>query len=83
MEYPELGWTRIQELSEKLAVEDRKVVESLLDKIEILYWELEKAKLSSKAPTYIPSFYSAPSLQIHIGHQMVGVCRCEECAPAI
>jgi hypothetical protein len=49
MEYPELGWEEIHKLRERLSTEDRKLVEGLLDKIETLYWELERARITSKA----------------------------------
>lgn len=80
MEYPELGWTRIQELREKLGTEDRKLVESLLDKIEILYWELEQAKYFSKIFIQTPD--PTPAVQFQFGHQMVGKCKCEDCLPS-
>lgn len=48
MEYPELGWKQIQELREKLGTADRKLVESLLDKIESLWVELERTRIAAK-----------------------------------
>jgi hypothetical protein len=81
MEYPELAWTQIQELRERLKTEDRKLVESLLDKIETLYWELEAAKLTSKIPTVIEQHAVAPLIQASPGHRDIGPCECQVCFP--
>jgi len=74
MEYPELGWNQIQALREKLGQEDREIVEGLLEKIENLYWELERVRLSSKqvVVTQIPS---PKKEQTHV----VQMCACHDC----
>ena len=83
MEYPELGWNQIQALRERLGTDDRKLVEGLLDKIESLYWDLERARIT---PTSIPdpSFHVASiphdglSLPFNAAHMC---CSCLSCAP--
>jgi len=79
MEYPELGWTQIQALREKLGQEDRKVVEGLLEKIETLYWELERARLSAKhvVVTEVPDS-KVKTIQIERPH-VIEMCACSNC----
>lgn len=84
MEYPELGWDQIQALREKLGQKDRQIVEGLLEKIETLYWELERARLSSRHVvvteiTKIPVKCEVPKSRVDEVMHVIEMCACHSC----